>query len=125
MQDSIDFLDVDFYLRDPRDAYRWLRREAPVYWHEKNQLWTIARHADVTFVSTHPELFCSSQGYRPGMGGDPSLISLDPPRHTQLRKFINKAFTPQTVQGMEFSVRRTVTSTIDTIVERGQCDFAR
>jgi cytochrome P450 family 142 subfamily A polypeptide 1 len=125
MEDTLDFLDVDFYLRDPWDAYRWLRREAPVFWHERNQLWAVSRHADVTFVSTHPELFCSSAGYRPGVGPDASLISLDPPRHTQLRRLINKAFTPHLVSQMEFNVRRTVTRTIDAVAERGRCDFVR
>jgi cytochrome P450 len=125
MEDTLDFLDVDFYFRDPYGAYRWLRREAPVYWHERNQLWAVARHADVTYVSTHPELFSSRQAYRPGMGPDSSLISLDPPRHTHLRKLINKAFTPTTVSQMEFNVRRTVTSTIDKVAERGRCDLVR
>jgi cytochrome P450 family 142 subfamily A polypeptide 1 len=96
-----------------------------VYWHERNQLWAVSRHADVTFVSTHPELFCSSEGYRPGMGSDPSLISLDPPRHTQLRRLINKGFTPQMVSQMEFNVQRIVGRTIDAVAERGQCDFVR
>src|SRR6476660_5544782 len=64
----IDFLDVGFYVRDPYDAYAWLRHEAPVYWDAPNDLWAITRHEDVAFVSTHPEIFCSGEGYRPGMG---------------------------------------------------------
>jgi cholest-4-en-3-one 26-monooxygenase len=120
----IDFLDVGFYVRDPYDAYAWLRREAPVYWDAPNDLWAITRHEDVAFVSTHPEIFCSGEGYRPGMGGDPSLISMDPPAHTQLRRLINKGFTPRMVAQMETHVRDLVKRTLDAVAPRGTCDFA-
>ena len=119
----IDFLDVGFYVRDPYDAYAWLRREAPVWWDAANDLWAITRHEDVAFVSTHPEIFCSGEGYRPGMGGDPSLISMDPPAHTQLRRLINKGFTPRMVAQMERHVRDLVTRTVDAVAPRGTCDF--
>jgi cytochrome P450 family 142 subfamily A polypeptide 1 len=119
----MDFLDVDFYCSDPYDAYAWLRRHAPVWWDEANGFWVVAKHADLTFVSTHPELFCSSEGYRPNVPGDPSLISLDPPRHTQMRRLINKGFTPRMVAQLEPHVRDIVTRTLDAIAPRGACDF--
>jgi cytochrome P450 family 142 subfamily A polypeptide 1 len=121
----IDFLDVNFYLRDPYDTYAWLRREAPLYWDEANELWAITRHEDVAYVSSHPEIFCSSEGYRPGVGPDPSLISADPPRHTHMRRMINRGFTPRMVANLESHVREIVTHTIDAVCERGQCDFVQ
>ncbi len=121
----LDFLDVDFYLRDPYDAYAWLRRHAPVYWHEANDLWAVTCHEDLIFVSTHPELFCSGQGYRPGMGPDPSLISTDPPRHTDVRRLINKGFTPRMVAQMEGHVREIVTHTLDSVAAAGACDLVQ
>ena len=119
----MNFLDVDFYCSDPYDAYAWLRRHAPVWWDEANGFWVVAKHADLTFVSTHPELFCSSEGYRPNVPGDPSLISLDPPRHTQMRRLINKGFTPRMVAQLEPHVRDIVTRTLDAVAARGACDF--
>jgi cytochrome P450 family 142 subfamily A polypeptide 1 len=119
----LDFVDVGFYLRDPYDAYAWLRKESPVHWDERNNLWAIARHEDLAFISTHPELFCSGEGYRPGVGPDPSLISQDPPRHTQLRRLINKGFTPRMVAQLEPHVRELVRRTLDKIAPRGGCDF--
>ena len=121
---KIDFLDVHFYL-DPYPAYTWLRRHAPVYWHEENHLWSVTLHEDLIFVSTHPDIFCSGEGYRPGMGADPSLISLDPPRHTQLRRLINKGFTPRMVAQMESHIRELVVRTIDHVAPRGRCDFVQ
>lgn len=118
----MNFLDVDFYCADPYDAYAWLRRHAPVWWDEANRFWVVTKHADVAYVSTHPELFCSGEGYRPNVPGDPSLISLDPPRHTRIRRLINKGFTPRTVATLEPRVRAIVTRTLDAIGARGACD---
>jgi cytochrome P450 family 142 subfamily A polypeptide 1 len=123
--EPLDFVDVDFYLRDPYDAYAWLRKHAPVYWHEANDLWAVTRHEDVAFVSTHPELFCSGQGYRPGVGPDPSLISTDPPRHTRVRRLINKGFTPRMVARLEPHVRDIVARTLDAVAPAGACDFVQ
>jgi cytochrome P450 family 142 subfamily A polypeptide 1 len=122
---ALDFIDVEFYQRDPWDAYAWLRQHAPVYWHEANDLWAISRHEDVAFVSTHPELFCSGEGYRPGLGPDPSLISTDPPRHTEIRRLINKGFTPRMVAQLEPHVRDIVRRTLDRVAPRGRCDFVQ
>ncbi len=119
----VDFLDVDFYVSDPWDTYAWLRSHAPAYWHEGNQLWAVTRYQDLVHVSTHPELFCNGEGYRPGMGADASLISTDPPRHTEMRRLINKGFTPRMVAQMEDHVRGIVARTLDAVAPRGECDF--
>jgi cytochrome P450 len=119
----MDFLDVDFYCSDPYDAYAWLRRHAPVWWDAANGFWVVTRHEDLVHVSTHPELFCSSQGYRPNVGGDPSLISQDPPRHTEIRRLVNKGFTPRMVVQLEGHVRDVVTRTLDAVAVDGACDF--
>jgi cytochrome P450 family 142 subfamily A polypeptide 1 len=122
---DMDFLSVDFYVRDPWEEYAWLRRHAPVWWDARNGFWVVTRHADVTFVSTNPELFCSRHGYRPNVGPDPSLISLDPPRHTEVRRSINRGFTPRMVAVLEPHVRDIVTRTLDAVIAAGRCDFVQ
>jgi cytochrome P450 family 142 subfamily A polypeptide 1 len=122
---AMNFLDVDFYCADPWDAYAWLRRHAPVWWDEANGFWVVTRHEDVTFVSTHSELFCSGEGYRPNVGPDPSLISQDPPRHTEMRRLINKGFTPRMVAQLEGHVREVVVETLEAVAAHGRCDFVR
>jgi len=120
---AMDFLDVDFYCADPWEAYAWLRRHAPVWWDAANGFWVVTRHEDLVHVSTHPELFCNGQGYRPNVGPDPSLISQDPPRHTEMRRLINKGFTPRMVARLEGHVREVVSRTLDAVAARGACDF--
>ena len=61
----IDVLDPRFY-DDPWDAYRWLRRHSPIHWDERNELWVISRHADVSHISRNQELYSAAAGVRPG-----------------------------------------------------------
>ncbi len=46
-------------------------RSAPSIWDEAHQLWVVSRHADVSYVSLHADLFCSGQGVRPDPVGRP------------------------------------------------------
>ena len=35
------------YFDDPYDVYRWMRRDAPVYYSEEHDFYALTRHADV------------------------------------------------------------------------------
>jgi cytochrome P450 family 142 subfamily A polypeptide 1 len=119
---DIDVVDPNFY-RDPHPHYTWLRANRPIYWDDVNQLWVLTRHADVSYVSTHPDLFCSSRGIRPKMSADLSLVSLDGQRHVRQRRLVNKGFSPRMIWAMEDRVRQVVTETLDRIAGQGSCDF--
>lgn len=71
MSEAIDLLDRELYGGDPEPAYRHLREQEPVYRDEANGLWGISRYDDVVHIERHPELFCSSQGYRPNIPTGP------------------------------------------------------
>ena len=53
----------------------------------------------------------------------PLMILLDPPRHTQLRTLINRAFTPRRVAGLEERIRKITGKLIDAFIEAGTCDL--
>ncbi|WP_131745721.1 cytochrome P450 [Frankia sp. Cppng1_Ct_nod] len=53
----------------------------------------------------------------------PALGTNDPPRHTQLRKLVNKAFTPRALAWMEPLVRRTAHDLAAALPDGGQVDF--
>ena len=122
---TIDLLDGEFYAGDPFPTYAWLRREAPVYWDAANDLWGIAKYADLVHVSKHPEVFCSGQGFRPKLPPDASMISQDDPRHTKQRRLVYKGFTPKQVAALEVHVREVVKETIDAVAPLGRCDFTQ
>ncbi|MEX2538595.1 MAG: cytochrome P450 [Actinomycetota bacterium] len=144
--DQIDLTDCDLFLHgDPHAVWTTLRREAPVHWNERSWgpgFWNITRYEDVMRVSVDAQTFISGKGIildntghrtereqamsSQGYGMDPRgnmMIMTDPPRHTVLRRIVNKGFTPQAVRRMEPHIRELVTRILDDVVERGECDF--
>jgi cytochrome P450 family 142 subfamily A polypeptide 1 len=119
---DIDVLDPHFY-DDPWEAYRWLRRESPVHWDERSQLWLLSRHADVSHVSRHPELYRSGDGVRPRLDVPLSLIAMDDPEHTRQRRLVNRGFTPRRVRALAEHMRELTAELIDDIADRGEIDF--
>ncbi len=110
---------------DMLDRMKWLRANDPVYWSEKSQLWIISKFDDVCAISKNPALFCSGQGILPGITVRQGLIDEDAPRHTQLRRLINRGFTPRMVARLEEPFREITTAAIDAVAGQGQCDFVR
>ena len=50
----------EWYNRDPHAAFRRLRAEDPVHWHEAGGFWCITRHADVLAISRDSRTFINS-----------------------------------------------------------------
>ena len=118
-------------------TFRRLRDEAPVSFMAEPEIpllgqgpgfWSVTRHADVMYVSRHPDLFCSGLGttvidmpveLSEFMG---SMLNMDDPRHTRLRKIINRAFTPKRVAAIDRDVRVKARSILAAIAGRGECD---
>ena len=117
--DSTNWVEADM-----RARFDWLRKNDPVYWSEKDQLWVITRHEDVEYVSKHQDIFTSGQGVRP-MDVKIGLIDEEEPRHGQLRGLINKGFTPRMVKKLEVTFRELTKRAIDAIAQDGQCDFVQ
>ncbi len=119
---DLDILDPHFY-DDPWAAYRWLRHNDPIRWDERNQLWVLSKHDDVVHVSRHPELYCSAQGVRPVLDVPLSIIAMDDPEHTRVRRLINRGFTPRRVRELTDHMRQLTSELIDDIADRGEIDF--
>jgi len=119
---DVEVVDRTFYL-DPHPGYARLRATTPIAWDEKRQLWVLTTHEDVTYVSTHADLFCSGEGVRPTQSIDLSLIGLDGERHIRQRRLLNQGFSPRMIRAMEERVRQVVTEVLDAVADRGECDF--
>jgi cytochrome P450 len=52
-----------------------------------------------------------------------SMINMDAPRHTKLRKIVNRGFTPRHIRTLEESVRERARTVVDAVAEKGHCDF--
>jgi cytochrome P450 len=55
--------------------------------------------------------------------GTVSMLDLDPPDHTRLRKLVSKAFTPRTIERLAPSVEQLVDEALDRIEEQGEADL--
>jgi len=141
--DEIDLSSAEFWARPiaERDgAFLTLREQRPVSFHAEpkaeNPLlpqgpgyWALTRHADVVHASRNPEIFCSGRGSN--IGDLPaefleffgSMINTDEPRHGHLRRIVSRGFTPRMIQKAERGVRRSAVRIVDSVIERGECDF--
>src|SRR5262245_6501891 len=115
--------DATLYAGDPYPTYRWLRREAPVYWDAASRLWVVSRYDDVVQVSKTPEVFSAAQGVLPESDAPVSIVCMDDPRHQRLRKLVNRGFTPRMVGLLEPRIRALATGLVDAIAARGACDL--
>lgn len=115
----------------PYDAYRRLREEAPVCFLPEPDgpgFWGVFRYDDVFEVSRHPQRFSSQPAVFIQEPEDPTvtselLINMDPPRHTKLRKLVNRGFTPRQVNGLEPKVRGIVARLLDAAAAKGEFDL--
>ena len=123
-RDDIRLLDGDFYAAQPFDRYAWMRENAPVYWDSAGEVWGVTRYDDVMALSKNPEIFSSAKGSRPD-SWTPSSINMDDPEHKRRRGLVNRGFTPGRLAGHESRVREICTWLIDSVCERGECEFVR
>ncbi len=131
--EDIDLSDPELYsMGDPHAVWTYLRENSPVYFQKHGYgpgFWALTRYSDVVALSSDKRL--RSSGGRtttgelrePGSEAADILVVTDPPRHTQLRALLNKAFTPRVVAGLEPYVQRTVDGILESLDEQ-RCDFA-
>jgi cytochrome P450 family 142 subfamily A polypeptide 1 len=122
-QPEINFLAGAFFVDGARDAYRWLRDNAPVYLDENSGLWGVSRYDDVVAVGRDPVTFSSAGGSRPNTGPLPWMIDLDGSDHMKRRTIVSGGFTPPRVRATEPRLAGICDDLIDTVSERGACDF--
>lgn len=130
---ELDLTDPTTFVRhDPHEFWREVRRTEPVYWHDGDPgFWVVARHADV--LSCYADAATLSSGRGTVLqtllrGGDPAggkmLAVTDRPRHRELRNLMLRAFSPRVLGVVEHNVRQRAARLIESVVERGEFDFA-
>src|SRR6266567_2482789 len=102
---------------NPFPWYRSMREKQPVYYNPQYHYWQVFRYEDVQRVLSDYTSFSSVFG-----GGDQdhdplssSLISMDPPRHRQLRNLVTQAFTPRSVAQLSERITTIVNQLLDQV----------
>jgi cytochrome P450 len=113
---EIDGLLIDpstpgFFLRpDYYEVLARLRVEAPIFEYAPG-IKAVTRYQDIRDISRAPERFCSGRGVlandplREGGTIEGSILHMDPPRHNEWRRILNREFTGRAVGRMEERVR--------------------
>ena len=127
MTDRLTYNPFAFEMHEnPYPTYARLRNEEPVYHNEEMGFWAVSRFDDVLAGYRDWAAFTSTGGIaleEVGTDGAPSMIGMDPPTQTALRKLVVRAFTPKRVGALEPRVRRLTTGFLDQLVEAGECDL--
>ncbi|MCX5047836.1 MULTISPECIES: cytochrome P450 [unclassified Streptomyces] len=126
LPDGFDFTDPDLlHHRVPLPEFAELRRAEPVRWipqsanlagFQDEGYWAVTRHADVKYVSTHPELYSSYLNtaiirFNEHIERDAIdaqrliLLNMDPPEHTRVRQIVQRVFTPRAIRALEERLR--------------------
>ena len=136
--DDVDLMDLDAFVRgDHHEMFKVLREQAPVSFHPEPDgpgFWAITKHADLQMVNRDTATFSSELGgtQRFDMGeGDTAdfdtrglmLVDTDPPKHTRLRRLVNKGFTPRMINLLEQHLRYRAELIVDNVIEKGECEF--
>jgi cytochrome P450 len=116
----------------PHALFRRLREESPVCFLPEPDgpgYWGVFGYDDVQEVSRHPQTFGSNPStfIKDSPDGDAGaselMLNQDPPRHTQLRKLVNKGFTPRQINALEPRVRERVVAILDAAAAKGTFDL--
>ena len=110
--------------RDPYPTYRALRRKDPVHRSPLLDTWVLARYQEVALVLRDDRFSVERERWRGAQAFTPaprvaSMLVVDPPYHTRLRRLVSRAFTPRTVERLRPRVEAIVDQALDRAAARG------
>src|SRR5512144_1133633 len=132
-------LNSQAFANHPYPTYERLLAEAPIYWDEEDHHWYVSGYEDVIRLFKDPrlssnrlDLLVSSLSFEERQAVQPLMDSLarwvlfcDPPRHTPLRKAINRALTLRLVTQMTPQIQALTDHLLDRIYDQGRLDIIR
>src|ERR687887_2314751 len=127
------------FLEDPYPVLNRLRETAPVFYDESRERWFVTRHEDVRSCLRDKRL---GRNFRHVMSAeeigvpplDPrwsafwaterwSLLWLEPPDHTRIRKLVAAAFTPRAVEALREPARKLAWELLEPLAEAGEMEL--
>ncbi|MGH3870942.1 MAG: cytochrome P450 [Pseudonocardiaceae bacterium] len=117
---------------DPYPAYRALREQHPVYWDGDLDAFLVSSYAEASIVLRGPG-WSSDPNRNPALAarldraevGTPALrtlLTMDPPEHTRLRRLLAPAFAPRSIDALHPRIAAVVKSAIATLDTAGAVD---
>lgn len=143
---GFDFTDPDIYAhRLPVREFAELRATEPIWWNEQapdqggfgdGGYWVVTKHRDIRDVSLRSDVFSSATKsivprYREDLAagqieaGRASMIMMDDPEHSRLRKIVSRAFTPRAVERLRAELSERARRIVTEAAAAGSGDFVR
>jgi len=132
----VDITSHDTYVDGvPRSTFRYLREHDPVHWTEEpgggRGFWSLTTYDDVLFASRNTDVFSSRQGIRLE-DMDPeetearrTLMEMDSPEHTRLRRLVSRPFAPKSVNEYEDAIRQLAVEVLDSLDGEREFNFVQ
>ncbi|NUW38728.1 cytochrome P450 [Nonomuraea rhodomycinica] len=114
----------------PHEQFAYLRRNAPVYWHDipgDTGFWAVTRYHDVKAISRDTRTWSTEVGTAFLRDQTPEfievaslmLLNMDPPKQTRYRRLVSAGFTPRTIARLKDQVRRRAERIADGVLDKG------
>lgn len=117
-------------IQNPYETYSRLRRRSPVHRSAILGSWVLTRYEDVLAAARDHERFSNDPRWReatrsvlPPAPDDYSILLVDPPEHTRLRRCAARAFTRARLQALNETIARTAAELIERAAGRRTIDW--
>lgn len=117
-------------IQDPYGTYAKLRERSPVHRSAILGSWVLTRYEDVLAAAKDHERFSNDPRWREATRSvlapapdDYSILLVDPPEHTRLRRCAAKAFTRARLKALNETIARTAAELIDRAARRRTIDW--
>lgn len=102
---------------DPYLHYAHMRATAPVHFNDTLNVWEVYGYHDIQTVLGDAKTFSSD------LSDGKMMVFMDPPRHTQFRRLVARAFTSKVIADLEPSVQAITESLLDRVADAGRMDL--
>ena len=137
-------LDTDLTVHDlyrggfPHQLFDELRNEHAVWRHPRTTLnrspdgiefWAVLGHPELQVVARDWKTFSSLDGPSISPNDEKqrghTIVSMDPPTHTRMRKLISAGFTPRMIRRLDEQIEARTTAVLDAAADAGTCNFVQ
>jgi cytochrome P450 len=124
------------FFDDPYRQYQALREHDPVH-RSPLEVWVVFRYDDIVSIlrdsslsvqvdnatpTARMQMFAEQAPAEAQERGAHSILNVDPPDHTRLRRLVSKAFTPKMVHELRPRIQALVDGALDAMATRGEAD---
>ncbi|MEU7745540.1 cytochrome P450 [Nonomuraea sp. NPDC049158] len=131
----INLLEETWEREVPHDQFAYLRRNAPVHWHDvpdDTGFWAVTKYHDIKAISRDVQTWSTEIGTAFIRTQTPEfieiasmmLLNMDPPKQTRYRRLVSAGFTPRTIARLRGTIQRRAEKIAEGVRERdGEVEF--